>query len=75
MPLMTDETIRRAWREESPPSGCDPVPFLLLRAVYREYKKGLINELCKWFSSQNMVILILQPNRATLRSDPTPAVR
>ncbi len=40
MPLMTDETIRRAWREESPPPDCDPVPFLLLRAVYREYRRG-----------------------------------
>ncbi len=42
MGTMVDEIIRRAWREESVPPDCDPVQFLFLRAVYREYRRGTI---------------------------------
>lgn len=33
------------------------------------------NKLCKWISHKNFDILKLQPNKATLRSDPTQAVK
>ncbi len=42
MGTMVDEIVGRAWREESLPPDCDPVPFLLLRSVYREYKRGTL---------------------------------
>ncbi len=37
---MTDENIKRAWKGEPPPPDCKPIEFLILRAIYREYKKG-----------------------------------
>ncbi len=37
---MTDVIIKRAWMGEPPPPDCEPIEFLILRAIYREYKKG-----------------------------------
>ncbi len=39
---MTDVIIKRAWKGEPPPPDCEPIPFLCLRAVYQEYKKGTL---------------------------------
>lgn len=37
---MTDEAIKQAWRGDAPPPDCEPIEFLILRDIYREYKKG-----------------------------------
>ncbi len=37
---MTDAIIKRAWRGDAPPPDCESVPFLCLRAIYREFRLG-----------------------------------
>ncbi len=37
---MTDEAIKRAWRGDAPPPDCEPIEFLILRAIYREFRRG-----------------------------------
>ncbi len=39
---MTDAIIKRAWRGKAPPQGCEQIPFLCLRAVYHEYRRGAL---------------------------------
>ncbi len=39
---MTDEVVKLAWRGEPLPPDCEPIPFLCLRAVYREYRRGAL---------------------------------
>ncbi len=35
-----DEIAKMAWRGDAPPPGCDPLKYLCLRSVYREFRKG-----------------------------------
>ncbi len=50
---MTDAIIKRAWKGEPPPPDCEPIPFLCLRAVYRECRRGTLDrDTAEWLKER-----------------------
>lgn len=39
-----DGITKMAWRGDAPPPGYDPLQYLCLRAIYREYRRGELEQ-------------------------------
>ncbi len=59
---MTTEIVRKAWKGEPPPTGCNPSQYIALRSIYREYRKGnLERETAKFLKEKCMSFEDLPP--------------